>query len=128
MSGKSISAKKATVKSGRTAIEAEAREIGEDIIVMISGGTQPHIGSVAIAIPRPSRQDPSLISATCSCFNFIGHQDDFIDRMVPERIAIAKQKNTVVTAGIHVDNISETEIRNIVRDAEALCSALIKKL
>jgi len=128
MSEKPVSAKKAAVKSGRAAIKAEAREIGKDIIVMIWGGTQPHIGSVAVAIPRPSRQDPSRISATCSCLNFIGHKDDVIARMVAERIAIAKQKNTVVTAGIHIDNISKTEIRNIVRAAEALCATLIKKL
>jgi len=114
--------------SRRTKIKAEARIIGRDIVVIISGGDQPHIGSVAIAIPRPSMADPSRMSATCSCFNFIGHKDDCIAKTVAEKIAIAAKQNTVVTAGIHIDDIQDSEIKDIVLAAESLAEQLIRKL
>ncbi len=49
---------KVSLGKGRYRIEAEAHCIGKDIIVAIWGGTGPHIGSVAAAVPRPSLEEP----------------------------------------------------------------------
>ena len=101
---------------------AEARFIGEDILVSVWGGTKPHIGSVAVAQARPSLQDPRRTSATSSVINFPGHKDETVSRMFAERISSAMNCRCVATAGIHVDYASNNELSKILRNCEKLCS------
>lgn len=125
---KQISQIKASVGRGRYRVIAEVKLIGNDIVLLIWGGTKPHIGSISVSIPRPSLKDPQNISATSSVFNFISHKDESVARIFSEKIAAAFNRNTVATAGIHVDKASETDLEKILRNAEDLCSVLINRL
>lgn len=119
---------RAAAGKGRCRITAEARAIGEDLVVSIWGGSKPHIGSVVIAVPRTSLRRSLMTSSTCSCFNFPGHKDELVARMIAEKIAASKNKNTVVTAGVHIDNIKRAEIRKIIKNTDSLCLILLNKL
>jgi len=44
----------AEISKGQFKIHGFVREIGQDILVSIWGGTRPHIGAVGMAIPMPS--------------------------------------------------------------------------
>ena len=70
----------ATHGQGQYRVEARGILIGNELMVAIYGGTAPHIGAIAIAIPRPSLQDPNTTSATSSVFTLVGHKDDVIAR------------------------------------------------
>lgn len=118
----------AAAGKGKYRIAAHVRFIGEDIIIIISGGTKPHLGSIAVALPRPSLEDPEKLSATSSVFNFAGHKDEVIARMFSERIAAIFNRNIVTTAGIHIDDPTKSEIDKILTNAETLCSILVKKM
>lgn len=118
----------ASTGKGTYHITAEAKFIGDDIIVSIWGGTKPHIGSIVITVPRPSLSNPHIISSTSSTFNFIGHKDEVIARLFSEKIASSFNRNTVSTAGIHIDNLTESDIGKILESAGVLCSNLIKKM
>jgi hypothetical protein len=53
---------------------------GDDVVVVLGGGERPHIGALAVAIPRPSLADPEQTSSTSSVITLLGHKDDELYR------------------------------------------------
>lgn len=115
-----------TVEKGRIRINMKSILIGEDLCVIISGGDSPHIGCVTLSIPRPSLADSSVISATTSVLNLIGHKDDEAARYVSHLLSSKLNKNVVVTCGIHLDNITKEEIKITIELLKELADNLIK--
>ena len=97
-------------------IHATAMLIGDDLLVAIWGGTKPHIGAVAVALPRPSLADPQVTSSTSSVFTLLGHKEDEVVKTVSERLSAQLERNVVVTAGIHWDDLSEEAIEEIMHN------------
>ncbi len=104
------------------------QQVGQDILVSIWGGTQPHIGAVGIAVPRPSLKNPDEWSATSSNFTFPGHKEDALVKRISERLATQLKKNVVVTAGIHWDSLTLHEIKTIENLTGELSDRILKKL
>ena len=104
------------------------QQVGQDILVSIWGGTQPHIGAVGIAVPRPSLENPDKWSATSSNFTFPGHKEDALVKRISERLATQLKKNVVVTAGIHWDSLTLREIKTIENLTGELSDRILKKL
>lgn len=94
-------------------VEAKAVRIGADILVYIWGGSHPHIGAVAAAQPRPSLKDASRSSSTSSVLTFLGHKEDEVVKQVSEHLSGALETHVVVTAGIHWDNLGQSDIKSI---------------
>ena len=107
---------------------ARATRIGPDLLISISGGDLPHIGSVVVAEPRPSRDDPQRISVTVSVINRLGHQDEVRAREAAERICIALNRPCVVTAGVHIDTIDTPGIDLIATANHALIDQLLQAM
>jgi gallate decarboxylase subunit D len=116
-----------SVKEGRFKLEALVISLGQDLLVAVWGGTHPHIGAVALALPRPSLRDKKKTSATSSVLTLLGHKEDVTAKTVSERLASALEKNVVVTAGIHWDNLNPEEIQTIVNMTERLTRKIIEK-
>jgi hypothetical protein len=112
----------------RYQLHATAMLIGEDLLVAIWGGTQPHIGAVAVALPRPSIADPQITSSTSSVFTLLGHKEDEVVKMVSERLSARLEKNVVVTAGIHWDHLPEEAIQEIVQNCRELADEIQAKI
>lgn len=98
--------------------------IGDDLVVIVGGGTHPHVGAVAVSIPRPSLADPRVTSATTSVFALVGHKEDDLAKAMAEEIASVLQKKVVMTVGIHVDDISPEGIAVV----KSNCRQAIAKL
>ena len=94
-------------------IVAEALFIGDDLLVSIWGGSRPHIGAVAMAVPRPSLEDPRVTSSTSSVLTRIGHKEDDIVKKVSEELSAALHTTVVVAAGVHWDGLSAEGIETI---------------
>lgn len=105
-------------------ISAEVIEMGDDCLVAVWGGTRPHIGAVGMAQVRPSLRDPNKPSATSSVFTFVGHKEDLVAKMLAEELSRRLERNTVVAAGIHWDNLSEDDVSSISR----LCQVILEKI
>lgn len=118
----------ASAGKGKYRIDAEAKCIGDAISVSVWGGTNPHIGSVVISIPRPSLIKMHAMSSTSSVFNFTGHKDEVVARMISEKITSLCASNTIVTAGVHIDNMTKSELKILLANAEDLCAVLIRRL
>jgi len=109
-------------------LEAFVKQIGEDLLVAVWGGEKPHIGAVAVAQPRPSLKDESVVSATASVFCYLGHKDDIIAKEAAERISATLNKNVTVTVGIHWDDIDEEGIKTIMANSQRLVNMIIEKI
>lgn len=98
--------------------------LGEDLLTCLWGGTKPHIGAIALALPRPGIGDPTITSSTTSVLTMLGHKEDGVVKSVAEKLSARLNKNVVVTAGIHWEHLDETGIREI-EDNCALLAEMI---
>lgn len=105
-------------------LSAEVKFIGDDLLVVVSGGDAPHIGSVAVALPRPSLHDRRIMSATSSVYNLPGHKDQVIAQRVSEVLASQLNCTVVATAGFHRDGISTAGIKRVLENAERLAQKI----
>jgi hypothetical protein len=117
-----------SIGEGRFKLEASARPLGPDLLVAVWGGTHPHIGAVALALPRPSLGDKKKTSATSSVLTLLGHKEDVTAKTVSEALAAALKRNVVVTVGIHWDNLKPEEIELILRLTDRLTKKIIEKV
>jgi hypothetical protein len=108
----------------RYQIHATAMLVGDDLLVVIWGGTKPHIGAVAVALPRPSLADPQITSSTSSIFTLLGHKEDEVVKMVSEHLSARLERNVVVTAGIHWDDLPEEAVEEIVNNCKKLADEI----
>jgi len=109
-------------------VKAEVRLIGSDLLVILYGGGQPHIGSIAVALPRPSLKDKKQMSSTSSVYNFLGHKDYIVAQRASEMLSSKLNKNVVVVAGIHIDKITQKGIEKILENCDKLTQKIYKRL
>lgn len=109
---------------GKFQVFAKVFELGPDCLVLLWGGTRPHVGAVGMAQTRPSLRDSSQRAATSSVFTFVGHKEDIVAKMMSEELAKMLGRNTVVAAGIHWDGLTEEEIKKIT----VLCKSIMEQI
>jgi hypothetical protein len=109
-------------------VEAEVSLVGADLLVTLYGGSKPHIGSIAVALPRPSLKDKRQMSSTSSVYNLLGHKDDVVAQKLSETLSARLNKNVVVVAGIHVDRITQKGIEEILENCDKLTQKICKAI
>ena len=98
--------------------------VGDDLLTCLWGGTQPHIGAVAVAQPRPSITDPQTTSSTSSILTLLGHKEDTVVKKVSERLSARLNRTVVVSAGLHWDHIDQGGIAEVLDN----CLLLAEKI
>ena len=109
-------------------VEAEVRLLGADVLVILSGGTKPHIGSIAVALPRPSLTDEEIVSSTSSVYNFLGHKDHVIAQRVAEMLSSRLNRNVVAVAGFHIDKITQEGISRVIENCDVLAKEIYNEI
>lgn len=109
--------------SGIIDLTAQLVMAGEDLSLTVTGG-EAHIGSVSVAIPRPSLTGSGM-SATVSTFNLTGHKDNAVGDMMAARLAKELGKTCVVCCGIHVDDADSAAIGCIMELANKLLEEVL---
>ena len=112
--------------SGRS-LTAWVSEVGNDVVVAVGGGDQPHVGCVVLAVPTPGR-GKSGFSPTTSVVTIPPHKEEPIARPVAEAVCRRFGRVTVVTAGVHEDGIDRAGIEIFLRLAEKLADAVVAHL
>lgn len=105
----------------------ELTSMGEDYTLSVYGGERPHVGSVVMAIARPSLAGEG-VSATSSVLNAVGHKDEAVARMFAEAAAKAKGCTAVCACGIHVDNITPEQLELVRKASERLLERVLNSL
>ena len=101
-------------------IVVQVIRVGNDYSITVTGGEKPHIGCTTIAIPRPSLLNDGSMSATVSVVNVTGHKDDVICSYIAEKVCKKTNGIVVCTGGFHIDNITQEEIREVIKAVEEL--------
>ena len=86
-------------------------KVGEDYLLLAKGGRE-HLGCAVLAEPRPSLTGRG-VSSTSSVLNASGHKDEFICRLLAERLAERKNARVVCTGGFHIDEISPLQLQEL---------------
>jgi hypothetical protein len=106
---------------GRTKLCLTSYSLGKDLVVLIYN-EKAHLGAVAVAEYAPKQKRVST-----SVFTRLGHKDDVVAQKAAYLIGKHTRKPVCVVAGIHVDNITETEIKHIVENSKKLVEDFISR-
>ena len=111
---------------GRCRLWGTAVFTGDGVSVTLAGGERPHVGAVAIGIPRPSLARPGTGSATTSVLAVTGHKDDELARPLADELARRLGQIAVVVAGVHVDRPRASDFRRIAHNALLVLEAVVE--
>ncbi|MDV4151132.1 hypothetical protein R0131_09800 [Clostridium sp. AL.422] len=109
-------------------INCSAVKMGNDWNISIYGGDIPHIGAIALGIPRPSLEDKNKISSSVSVLTITGHKEDVIVQKVAKVLSSALNSTIVVSCGIHFNNITFDDIQDLNVFIDNLIDELIYKI
>lgn len=115
-----------TAGTGRYRIEVLTTLTAEGLVVQILGGERPHVGAVAIALPRPSLSSPGELRASTTVVPLYGHRDDEIARPAAEKLAVACAQPVVVVAGVHIEAATREEIELLVANVSEAVEGLTR--
>ena len=96
---------------GRTKVSLRADSLGGDLVVYIYN-ENAHIGAVAVG-----EYDRESERASVSVITRLGHKDDAVAQQAAYLISKSRQKPVCVIAGIHLDDITQAEIKKLVQNA-----------
>ena len=102
--------------------------MGEDLVVAVGGGERPHVGSVVLAQPVPSKRPGKNWSASCSVLTIPPHKEEPLARGIATRLTETLGRVAVVTAGVHDDNLDADGIACYLRLGEELGEVLARRL
>lgn len=103
-------------------------KIGEDFLISVYGGTKPHIGAVAAAYPYLNINCTQKITTTSSVISFPGHKETEIALLISKTVSKSLKTNAAVTVGIHIDDIEESGIKQIIENSEILAKKIVKQI
>lgn len=109
-------------------LEGRVEVMGEDLVVAVGGGERPHVGVIVLAQPVPSKREPGSFSTSCSVLTIPPHKEESIARGIATHLAKTLGRVTVVTAGVHDDNIDADGIQTYLRLGEELAKELAEQL
>jgi gallate decarboxylase subunit D len=107
---------------GRNRVNISARFTGDDLVVLFYN-EKGHIGAVAVA-----DFDHKEKRASVSIITRLGHKEDIVAHNAAHLLCKQTKKAVCVIAGIHLDNITETEKQQIIENSNKLVANLISKL
>lgn len=113
---------------GRVSLRMEAVSMGADYCLVITGGDRPHLGAVALSIPRPSLADSQKTSASTSVLTVVGHKEDEVAKKIAHQFAAKLDRHVIVACGVHLDGITKNELAVMEEMLEQLAAQLLKLL
>lgn len=106
-------------KVGKIEIVLGAKKIGEDYLLILTGGEE-HVGAVAAGLFDEISQ-----RASSSVITMPGHREEYLALRGARQVSRATRKTSIFVVGIHQDNISPEEIRDIVSAAGEMVESFI---
>ncbi|GEA14567.1 MAG: hypothetical protein PWR22_1142 [Moorella sp. (in: firmicutes)] len=110
---------------GRYRIFCRVFATREGYIAHLMGGTRPHVGAVALGLPRPSLKE-NCMSATTSVLTLLGHKDDELARPAAAKLAAGLNAPVVVVAGVHIDRAVPEELARLEANTRRAVEGIIK--
>ena len=86
-------------------MQATLQVIGYDLLIVVTGGTNPHIGDVTTVTVNTA---PQTVKFPSHDGRF--HKDNFISERMAKRLQPYLPGSCTITAGIHVNQITKGQI------------------
>jgi len=99
---------------------ATLQVIGSDLLIVVTGGTNPHVGDVTTLTADTEPQTVKFPS-----HNGRFHKDNFISERMAKAIRPHLVGSCTITAGIHVNQITKVQIAAAAPMTEALSRQII---
>ncbi len=106
-----------SVGKGRYGIKLESYSIGKDMLIVITGGEEEHIGAATLIETKGHLQ--TIIKR--------GHKDHVISQRVANIIYDTIGDDLLVVCGIHIDDASKDEIDILVNNVQVCVDKFIEK-
>lgn len=100
-------------------IHAELKRINSDILIILTGGNVPHIGSVT------TLSNGKIESTVFLCHNGKPHKDHLLAEKIMTAIQPIITENCIITSGVHVDYITKQQIIASLGMAENISQQII---
>ena len=97
----------------------------KSLSVNLLGGEVPHIGAVAVGIPRSSLARSARQSASTSVFALVGHKEDEMARSMATELARRLGITSVVVAGVHLERARPADIAVVIRNVDRAVEAVL---
>ena len=114
------------IGKGKTQVQIEAHQYSDGISIILYGGDKPHIGAVALSIPRQSLRDKKKTSCSTSILTITRHKDDEIAKDMAEAISKDTKKTVVVIAGVHIEKATGNDIEKVKKNCRKASKKLIE--
>ena len=99
-----------TLGEGKHRVSVEKHQIGPDILLILTGGEQPHLGGVVLCEPGEKTR---IISRGT-------HKDYIVLEPLAEAACEKYQTTVVAVGGIHMKNASKEDIDRIKQNCKEL--------
>ncbi len=100
-------------------------KIGTDLLVVIRGGDEHHIGGAALAYPTKSHyRDATTVSV--NTITAPGHKDYLVANTSAESICKALDIPVLVSVGIHVEHATKNQIGLIIEEVDSMVNEIIE--
>jgi len=86
-------------------IDADVTVIGKDLLIVVTGGSNPHIGDVTTLT-----RDTALQTIKYPSHDGRFHKDNFVGERVAKVVQPVLPGSCTITAGIHVNQITKAQI------------------
>lgn len=94
-----------TTKQAGYQMQATLQTIGFDLLIVVTGGTNPHIGDVTTLTKTTAAQTVKFPSHDGRF-----HKDNFISERLATQLKPYLSGSCTITAGIHVNQITKVQI------------------
>ena len=112
---------------GKYVIEATLLTSGDDITIIINGGTDYHIGALAFStLDKNSLENKT--SAKIGVLKAINHKEDELCKKYAIFFSEKFDVSVAVIAGIHIDNATTSEIKKLLENIDIVLNNLANKL
>ncbi len=105
------------VGEGRYSVRLEFYDIGKDMLIVITGGEEDHIGSATLIETKSHLQ--TMIKEE--------HQDHVVSEKMANIIYDTIKKDLLVVCGIHIDDANKEEIDILVHNAQTCVDIFLKE-
>ena len=102
---------------GRYTVRLESYNVGKDLLIVITGGEEDHIGSATLIEEKDHLQ--TMIKK--------GHQDHVVSEKMANIIYDTIGKDLLVVCGIHIDDAGKEEIDILVNYAQECVDIFLKE-
>jgi len=111
----SMVAKKFQTTAENYTMTADITVVGSDLMIVITGGDSPHIGTIT-SVSKDSDNQTIRFHSHHGRF----HKDDVLSEVIINKIKDDLPGNCVITAGVHVNSITKEQIKASPKMAEKL--------